>query len=68
MPGSGRATTEKTQAAPVPSAISVNMFRLRFTTDCQPRTKNGHPPQSTTGVARMSCAQATAPCGPTAWG
>ena len=30
------------------------MFRLRVTTDCQPRTKKGQPPQSTTGVARTS--------------
>ena len=35
----------------MPSAISVNMFRLRFTTDAQPLWKNGQPPQSTTGVA-----------------
>jgi hypothetical protein len=33
------------------------MFGLRLTTDCQPRTKNGHPPQSTTGVASTSCTQ-----------
>src|SRR5438094_472443 len=26
------------------------MFRLRLTIDCQPRTKNGQPPQSTTGA------------------
>ncbi len=25
------------------------MFGLRWTIDCQPRTKNGHPVQSTTG-------------------
>ncbi len=37
--------------------MSVNMLRLRVRTDCQPRTKNGHPPHSTTGVARRSCAQ-----------
>ena len=30
------------------------MFRLRFTTDCQPRTKKGHPPHRTTGVASAS--------------
>src|SRR5258705_13905914 len=34
------------------------MFRLRVTTDCQPRTKNGHPPQRTTGVASAS----SSPC------
>ena len=32
-------------------AISVNMLRLRVTTDCQPRTKNGDPAHNTTGVA-----------------
>src|SRR6266404_4522676 len=35
-------------------AISVNMFRLRWTTDAQARSKNGHPPQSTTGVESAS--------------
>ncbi|OPY59772.1 MAG: hypothetical protein A4E57_04665 [Syntrophorhabdaceae bacterium PtaU1.Bin034] len=30
------------------------MFGLRLTTDCQPRTKKGQPPQRTTGVARAS--------------
>ena len=29
----------------------MNILRLRLTTDCQPRTKNGQPHQSTTGVA-----------------
>ena len=33
----------------MPMAISVNMLRLRVTSDCQPRTKNGQPAQSTTG-------------------
>src|SRR5690554_2376829 len=37
-------------AAPVPSPISVHMFGLRFTTDCQPRMKKGCPAQRTTGV------------------
>jgi hypothetical protein len=32
-------------------------FMLGKTSDCQARTKNGHPPQSTTGVARASSAQ-----------
>ena len=36
----------------MPSAISVNMLRLRVTSDAQPRTKNGQPAHSTTGVAR----------------
>ena len=48
------AKTLKPNAAAVPSAISVNMFRLRLTMDCQPRTKNGQPPHSTTGVASRS--------------
>jgi hypothetical protein len=61
--GATVATIENSQAAPVPSAISVNMFRLRLTTDCQPRTKNGQPAQSTTGVASASWPQATAACG-----
>jgi hypothetical protein len=60
MPGAAVATTEKIQAAPVPSAMSVNMLRLRLRTDCQPRTKNGHPPHSTTGVASSSWPHATA--------
>src|SRR5208282_403050 len=35
-------------------AISVNMLVLRFTSDAQPRWKNGQPHQSTTGVASRS--------------
>jgi hypothetical protein len=61
--GATVATIENSQAAPVPSAISVNMLRLRVTTECQPRTKNGQPAQSTTGVASTSWAHATAACG-----
>ena len=38
--------------------MSVNMFRLRLTTDAHARWKNGQPPQRTTGVARTSCSQA----------
>src|SRR5215470_871187 len=48
-------------AAAVPSPISVNMFGLRFTIDCQKRAKNGHPPQSTTGVARRKAIPLLAP-------
>src|SRR5260370_5079000 len=33
------------------------MFRLRLTIDCHPRTKNGQPPQRTTGVARNNSAE-----------
>ena len=54
---------------PVPSAISVNMLRLRVTSDCKPRTKNGQPAHSTTGVAsanwiRFDVACGTKPCAP----
>src|SRR6185369_9061292 len=41
-------------------AISVNIFNWRVTIDCQPRSKNGQPPQSTTGVAKANCSQAQA--------
>jgi hypothetical protein len=44
-------------ATPTPSPIKVNMFRLRFTSDCHARTKKGQPPHRTTGVARMSSNQ-----------
>ena len=36
------------------------MFRWRFTTDAHPRTKKGHPPQSTTGVASRNWDQVIA--------
>ncbi len=42
---------------PVPSAISENMLRLRWTSEAQPRSKNGQPAQSTTGVAKRNCSQ-----------
>ena len=45
------------QAAPVPMAIRVNMFRLRRKMEFQPRWKNGHPAHSTTGVASSNCTQ-----------
>ena len=54
MPGARVATTLYSQATPVPIAISVNMLRLRVRSDAQPRTKNGHPAHSTTGVASTS--------------
>ncbi len=57
MPGATVATTLNTQAMPVPSAISVNMLRLRVRSEFQPLTKKGHPAQSTTGVAKRSCSQ-----------
>ena len=40
-----------------PCAISVNMLRLRVRSDCAPRTKNGQPAQSTTGVASTNWIQ-----------
>jgi len=33
------------------------MFRLRVTSEVQPRSKNGQPAQSTTGVAKTSSSQ-----------
>jgi len=41
-------------AAPVPIPIKVHIFGLRFKTDCQHLTKNGHPAQKTIGNVRMS--------------
>ena len=38
----------------MPSPISVNIFGLRFTSDAQKRSKNGQPPQITTGDASKS--------------
>src|SRR3712207_6990333 len=37
-----------------PRPMSVNMFRLRLTTELHARSKNGQPPQRTTGVAITS--------------
>jgi len=48
------ATRLKAYAMATPSPIRVNMFGFRVTTEFQPRTKNGQPAQSTTGVARPS--------------
>ena len=55
--GTRVATTLKRYATPTPSAMSVNMFGLRLTTDCQPRAKKGAPPHTTTGVASASWTQ-----------
>ena len=55
------ATTLNRYATPVPMAISVNMLVLRFTTEAQPRWKNGQPPQRTTGVASSSSSQGRSP-------
>src|SRR6266568_1675824 len=38
-------------------AISVNIFGLRRTIEAHPRSNNGQPPQTTTGVARTSSVQ-----------
>jgi hypothetical protein len=54
MPGARVATTENSQATPVPIAMRVYMLRLRVRTDAHPRTKNGQPAHSTTGVASTS--------------
>ena len=47
------------------------MLRWPLRTDAQPRAKNGHPAQSTTGVASTSWAQADAAgprrCRPRTW-
>ena len=48
------AATLNRNATPTPMAINVNIFGLRWTTEAQPRTKNGQPPQSTTGVAKRN--------------
>jgi hypothetical protein len=52
---------------PVPIAISVNMFGLRFTTEAAARLKNGQPAHSTTGVASASCVQASSQAGTACW-
>ena len=36
------------------SPIRVNIFRFQVMTDFPPRLKNGQPPQSTTGVEKIS--------------
>ena len=54
------------EAAPVPNAMSENMFRLRLRTDATARTKKGHPAHSTTGVPSSSCTQFEV-CGAMSW-
>ena len=56
-PGASIATALKSHATPTPIAMSVNMFRCRLTSDRQPRTKNGQPAHSTTGVLSANCIQ-----------
>src|SRR6266478_1207831 len=48
------ATTLSRYAVPVPRPIRVNIFGLRLTSEDQKRSKNGQPPQRTTGVARKN--------------
>src|SRR5688500_2589911 len=47
--------------------MSVNMFGLAFFTEAHARSKKGHPPHSTTGVASTNCIQSdrveALPCG-----
>ena len=50
---------------PVPSAISVNMLRLRLRIERQPRTKKIEPAQTTIGVASTSWIQSDAARGTT---
>src|ERR1700687_4627063 len=57
MPGASVPARLYRYADPVPAAISVNMFKLRFTSESQPRLKNGHPAHSTTGVASANSSQ-----------
>src|SRR6266566_4233841 len=38
-------------------AMSVNILSEPLRIDCQPRTKNGQPQQSTTGVLKRNCSQ-----------
>src|SRR5260370_39138830 len=44
-------------AVPVPAAISVNIFKLRFTSESQPGWKIGQPAHRTTGVASANSSQ-----------
>ena len=55
MPGNASASVLASQAAPVPTATSVNMLSLRVTSEVQARTKKGQPHHSTTGVASAAC-------------
>ena len=58
---SRRFRREPEEGADRRASLSVNIFRLRFTTEYQPRMKNGHPPQSTTGVASRSSIHPSGP-------
>ncbi len=47
-------------------AMSVNMLRLPVLNEAQPRSKNGQPAHSTTGVASANCSQLEVCCAMTA--
>ena len=55
--GTITASALKPYATATPSAISVNMLKLRERSDRQPRCSSGAPHQRTTGVASANCSQ-----------
>ncbi len=55
--GNITASALKPYATATPSAISVNMLKLRERSDSQPRCNSGAPHQRTTGVASANCSQ-----------
>ena len=57
--GSTVAAALKSQAAPVPRPMRVNMLKRRVRRESQARSKKGQPPQRTTGADAMSCSQAS---------
>ncbi len=56
-PGATVATTLYPYAVATPMPISVHMLGLAVRIEAMQRTKKGHAPHSTTGVASTSCAQ-----------
>ena len=61
MRGMTIATALKTNAAPTPIEISVNMFKCHVTMERQPRCNNGQPAHPTTSVASANCTQRETP-------
>src|SRR6266550_6103656 len=57
MLGASITTALYIYATPTPIAMSVNILSEPLWIDCQPRTKNGQPHQSTTGVLKRNCSQ-----------
>ena len=55
--GATTATSEKRNAAPTPSPISVHILGERLTSEAQKRCQNGQAAQRTTGVASSSSIQ-----------